>query len=229
MLDVSSASSRVVITIKQSLHGCYFNWYTDKIRNDFELCMTSSKCWLLLINEFTLDFVFDLWMKWALAQVASHQASSPKSSRESFRSSLKSSLKSLQASRKRVARPKIATRVATRVRVSGSSHHLWHTWSQMVTPLVNRSVDNVLVKVRPSLYQGFRRSSTSWIISYMHCCITPHIQVSLKQMTTLVHLDEAMTHLMQFCLLICRCNVTFSVFWISQGGVATVIRWGGWS
>ena len=54
----------------------------------------NSKFSLLLIDEFMLGFVFDLWMKWALVQVANHQASV--SSRKSFRSSLKS----LQASRK---------------------------------------------------------------------------------------------------------------------------------
>ena len=68
------------------------NWY------DFALCMMSSKCSPLLINEFTLGFVFNLWMKWALVQVASHQASSPKSSRKSFRSSLVNS--QVQASHK---------------------------------------------------------------------------------------------------------------------------------
>jgi len=34
--------------------------------------------------------------------------------------------------------------------------------------------------------------------------------------------------IIQFSLVISCCNVTFSVFWISQGSVATVIRWGGW-
>jgi len=45
---------------------------------------------------------------------------------------------------------------------------------------------------------------------------------------TLVNFDEAMIHLMQCSLVISRCNITFSVFWLSQGSVATVIRWGGW-
>jgi len=31
-------------------------------------------------------------------------------------------------------------------------------------------------------------------------------------MMTLVHFDEAMIHLMQFSLVISRCNITFSVF-----------------
>jgi len=48
-------------------------------------------------------------------------------------------------------------------------------------------------------------------------------------MMTLVHFDEATIHLMQFSLVIFRCNITFSVFWLSQGSVATLIRWGGWS
>jgi len=39
---------------------------------------------------------------------------------------------------------------------------------------------------------------------------------------TLVHFDEAMIHLLQFSLVISRCNVSFSVFWLSQGSVATL-------
>jgi len=35
--------------------------------------------------------------------------------------------------------------------------------------------------------------------------------------------------LMQFSLINSRCNITFLVFWISQGSVATLITWGGWS
>jgi len=34
---------------------------------------------------------------------------------------------------------------------------------------------------------------------------------------------------MQFSLVISPCNITFWVFWISQGIVATLIRWGRWS
>jgi len=48
-------------------------------------------------------------------------------------------------------------------------------------------------------------------------------------MMTLVEFDEAMIRLMQFSLVIPCCNITFSVFCLSQGSVATLIRWGGWS
>jgi len=48
-------------------------------------------------------------------------------------------------------------------------------------------------------------------------------------MMTQVHCDEAMIYLMQFSLVISRCNITCSVFWLSQGSVATLIRWGGWN
>ena len=34
---------------------------------------------------------------------------------------------------------------------------------------------------------------------------------------------------MQFSLVISHCNITFSLFLFSQGSVATLIRWGGWS
>ena len=34
---------------------------------------------------------------------------------------------------------------------------------------------------------------------------------------------------MQFSLITPQCNITFSLFWLSQGSVAILIRWGGWS
>jgi len=46
---------------------------------------------------------------------------------------------------------------------------------------------------------------------------------------TLVHFDETVIHLMQLSLVISHCNITFLVFWLSQGHVATFITWGGWS
>jgi len=48
-------------------------------------------------------------------------------------------------------------------------------------------------------------------------------------MMTLVNFDEARIHLMQFSLVISRCNITFSMLWLLQGSVATLIRWGGWT
>jgi len=75
--------------------------------------------------------------------------------------------------------------------------------------------------------QRFCRSSTSWIVLYMPCCITPQIS-KFKDMMILVHFGEAVIHLMQFSLVISRCNITFLVFWLSRGSVATSIRWGGW-
>jgi len=36
-------------------------------------------------------------------------------------------------------------------------------------------------------------------------------------MMTLFHFDEAVIHLMQFYLVNSRCNITFSVFWLSHG------------
>jgi len=45
-----------------------------------------------------------------------------------------------------------------------------------------------------------------------------------------VHFDEAYTiHLTQFSLVISHCSITFSLFQLSQGSVATLIRWGGLS
>jgi len=70
----------------------------------------------------------------------------------------------------------------------------------------------------------FRRSSMSRIVSYTHCCITPQIS---KHLMPLIQFDKAMIHLMQLLLVISCCDIT-SVFWVSQGSVATVIRWGRW-
>jgi len=42
-------------------------------------------------------------------------------------------------------------------------------------------------------------------------------------MMTKVHFDEAMIHLMEFSLVLSRCNITFSVFLLSLGSVATLI------
>ena len=46
-----------------------------------------------------------------------------------------------------------------------------------------------------------------------------------------VHFNEEYTiHLIPFSLVISHCyNITFSLFWISQRSVATLIRWRGWS
>jgi len=75
-----------------------------------------------------------------------------------------------------------------------------HTSSQMAT--LNRSVDNVLVKVKPSLHQAFLQVVVSWIfLSCTLCCITPK-QVNLRHVMTLIHCDEAMIHLMQFSLVV---------------------------
>jgi len=38
-----------------------------------------------------------------------------------------------------------------------------------------------------------------------------------------------MIRLMQLCLIIFHCNITFLLFRLSQGSVATLVRWGGWS
>jgi len=71
----------------------------------------------------------------------------------------------------------------------------------------------------------FWRSQMSLIfVSYTHCCITPQI------LWLQVHFDEVYTiHLLQFSLVMTHCNITFSLFRLSQGSVATLIRWGAWS
>jgi len=74
----------------------------------------------------------------------------------------------------------------------------------------------------------FHRSSMPWIFAYMHCCTTPKIS-KFKAHDDPSPLWWSCNHLMQFSLVISRCNITFSVFWLSQGSVATLIRWGGWN
>jgi len=100
-----------------------------------------------------------------------------------------------------------------------------HTWSQMVPPALMMFWS----KSKQVCIKCFCRSSMSWIfVSCTLCCIIPH-KVNFRQMMTLVHFDEAMLHLMQLSLIISHCNITFSVFWRSQGSLATLIRWGGWN
>jgi len=69
----------------------------------------------------------------------------------------------------------------------------------------------------------FCRSSMSQIfVSYTHCCITPQILQSTGPFRW-----SYKVHLTQFSLVISHCNITFFIFRLSQGSVATLIRWGG--
>ena len=66
----------------------------------------------------------------------------------------------------------------------------------MVTPLVNCSVDDVLVKVKPSLHQAF-----SQVVGIMNLCFIHTLLYNIsnfRHMVILVHFDEAMINLMQF-------------------------------
>jgi len=115
------------------------------------------------------------------------------------------------------------------------SQHVWvpttsmHAWSQMVTPLVNRSVDDVLVKVKPCLHQAFSQTSMSWIfVSYTQCCITPQIS-KFKAHDDPGPLWWSYDTSDAFSLVMPHCNITFSLFWLSQCSAAILIRWGGWS
>jgi len=103
------------------------------------------------------------------------------------------------------------------------THHLrWSRhWSNAVSMMSWSKSNQVCIK-------RFQRSSVPWIfVSYTHCCTTALIN-KLKAYDDMVSFGEAMIHLMQCSLVISRCYITFSGFWLSQGSVATVIRWGGW-
>jgi len=76
------------------------------------------------------------------------------------------------------------------------------------------STDDVTVKVETSLHQAFSQVVDVMNLFFIH----------VRHMMTLVHFD-----LVQFSLAISPCNVTFSVFWLSQDSVATLIRSDGWS
>jgi len=76
----------------------------------------------------------------------------------------------------------------------------------------------------------FHRSSMSWIfVSYTLCCLTPQISKYKAHDDPGSRWWSYEIHLMQFSLVISHCNITYLVFWLSQGSVATLIRWGGWS
>jgi len=106
------------------------------------------------------------------------------------------------------------------------SVHDQHIWSQIVTPASMMFWS----KSKQVCVKRFRGSSMSWIfVSYMHCCITLHISTFKAHddwwpWSTLMKLWYIWCIL---CLVISYCSITFSVFWLSQGSVATLIRWGG--
>jgi len=69
----------------------------------------------------------------------------------------------------------------------------------MVTLLFNRSVDDVLVKVKPRLHQEFLQVVDVTNLCIIHALLykTPNT-LNLRHMMTLVHFDEAMIHAIFF-------------------------------
>jgi len=95
-------------------------------------------------------------------------------------------------------------------------------WSIAVLMMSSSKSDQVCIR-------RFHRSSMSWIfVSYTCCCTTPKIS-KFRAHDDPGSLWWSYYHLMQFSFVISRSNITFSVFWLSQGSVATLIRWGGLS
>ena len=75
----------------------------------------------------------------------------------------------------------------------------------------------------------FCRLSISWIfVSYMLCCITPQISI-YKAHDDPGPLMKLWYIWYNFLWWYPAVILHFSVFWISQGSVATLIRWGRWS
>jgi len=82
-----------------------------------------------------------------------------------------------------------------------------HTWSQTVVPLVNRSLDSILLKVKPRLHQAFLQVIDVINLCFVqHCCRTPQILQSTGPFRW-----SYMIHLMQFSLVISQCNITFFI------------------
>jgi len=80
-----------------------------------------------------------------------------------------------------------------------------------------------LFRVNPSLYQASLRVIyvTNYKSLFCRRIATEHPKFYNLQ----VHFDEAYTiHLMQFSLVISHYNITFSLFRLSQGSVATLLR-----
>jgi len=108
-------------------------------------------------------------------------------------------------------------------KVSATSEHT-HTWSQTVAPLVKLSLDNILFKVNPSLRQAFLQVTDVTNLCFVHALLhnTPNFiiykSISMKPIRYIWRILGNIP-----------CNITFSLFRISQGSVATLIRWGGWN
>jgi len=102
-----------------------------------------------------------------------------------------------------------------------------HAHMISVTPLVNCSVANGLFKAKPSLHQAFLQvidvMNLCFVYEYTHCCITPRISKYNA------HDDPGPSMKLWYIwcnfLVICCCNIRFSVYRFSQGSVAILIRW----
>jgi len=116
-------------------------------------------------------------------------------------------------------------------KVSTTSMHTWsyrcpRCWSIAVSMMSWSKSNQVCI----SIFTGLRRQE-----SLFHTCIAVQHskQVHLRHMMNMVHFTlMKLWSSDSFSLvisLISRCNSTFSVFWLSQGSVATLIMWSGWS
>jgi len=98
-----------------------------------------------------------------------------------------------------------------------------HTWSQMVTQALM-----MFLSKSKQLHRAFLQVFVM-NLCFMHAFLhNTHIS-KFKVSDDPDPLWWSYDTLMQFSLVISCCNVTFSVFWLSQGSVARLIRWGGWS
>jgi len=102
----------------------------------------------------------------------------------------------------------------------------YHQHAHTVAPLVNRSLDDVLSTIIPSLHQAFLQVTDVTNLCFIHALLhnTPNFIIYRS-----ILMKDNTIYFMQFSLVISHCNITFSLFRLSQGSEATLIRWGGWS
>ena len=103
-----------------------------------------------------------------------------------------------------------------------------NTRSQMEKPLVNRSVSDVLVKVKPSLHQAFSQVVDVMNLCFIHALLYNTLLSKFKAYDDSGPLWWSYDTYDAISLVISCCNITFSVFWLSQGSVATINRRGRW-
>jgi len=98
--------------------------------------------------------------------------------------------------------------------------------SQVVMPMVSCSLNNILFKVKPSLYQVFLPVIDVMNLCFVHAFlhVTPNFIIYRFILMNLYNTSDAIF----FGNIPLQYHI-FLVFWLLQDSVVTLIRWGGWS